>query len=57
MEGQGELGCIAAKDRNQAAIIFDETAAMVKRSPELAASLEVVDSRKTIGILILGSSF
>jgi phage terminase large subunit-like protein len=48
MEGQGELGCIAAKDRNQAAIIFDETAAMVKRSPELKSVLEVIDSRKTI---------
>ena len=56
MEGEGELGCIAAKDRNQAAIIFDETAAMVKRSPELAASLEVVDSRKTIVCAATGSS-
>ena len=56
MEGEGELGCIAAKDRNQAAIIFDETAAMVKRSPELAASLEVVDSRKTIVCQQTGSS-
>ena len=56
MEGEGELGCIAAKDRNQAAIIFDETAAMVKRSPELAASLEVVDSRKTIVCMSTGSS-
>jgi len=48
MEGQGELGCIAAKDRNQAAIIFDETASIVKRSPELKSVLEVIDSRKTI---------
>ncbi len=56
MEGDGELGCIAAKDRNQAAIIFDETAAMVKRSPELAASLEVIDSRKTIVCAATGSS-
>jgi phage terminase large subunit-like protein len=56
MEGEGELGCIAAKDRNQAAIIFDETAAMVKRSPELAATLEVVDSRKTIVCQSTGSS-
>ena len=48
MEGEGELGCIAAKDRNQASIIFNETAQMVSRSPVLAASLEVIDSRKTI---------
>jgi phage terminase large subunit-like protein len=56
MEGEGELGCIAAKDRNQAAIIFDETAAMVKRSPELREVLEVVDSRKTIVCQATGSS-
>lgn len=56
MEGDGELGCIAAKDRNQAAIIFDETAAMVKRSPELRDALEVVDSRKTIVCHATGSS-
>ena len=56
MEGHGELGCIAAKDRNQAAIIFDETAAMVKRSPELKSVLEVIDSRKTIFCAATGSS-
>ena len=56
MEGDGELGCIAAKDRNQAGIIFDETAAMVKRSPELREVLEVVDSRKTIVCQATGSS-
>lgn len=56
MEGEGELGCIAAKDRNQAAIIFDETAAMVNRSPELRQMLEVVDSRKTIVCAATGSS-
>ena len=55
MEGEGELGCIAAKDRNQAGIIFDETAAMVKRSPELREVLEVVDSRKTIVCQATGS--
>ena len=48
MEGVGELGCIAAKDRNQAAIIYDETAKMILGSPELRGVLEVIDSRKTI---------
>lgn len=56
MEGHGELGCIAAKDRNQASIIFDETAKMVMMSPELARTLEVIDSRKTIFCRETGSS-
>jgi phage terminase large subunit-like protein len=38
----------AACDRQQAAIIAREAAAMVRASPELSAVLEVIDSRNTI---------
>ena len=44
----GALGCIAAKTRKQASIIFDEMADMIRVSPALAAELEVVRSTKTI---------
>jgi phage terminase large subunit-like protein len=44
----GGLGCIAARDRNQASIIYGEAAQMVLKSPALSSELEVIDSRKTI---------
>lgn len=47
----GEIGAVVgncAVDREQASIIFDVAAAMVRSSPELAAVLDVIDSRKTI---------
>ena len=48
MEGIGELGCIAAKNRKQAAIIYDETSEMVKRSDWLSSMIETKDSTKTL---------
>lgn len=44
----GALGCIAAKTRGQASIIFNEIADMIQRSPALEAELEVVRSTKTV---------
>lgn len=41
------VGC-AAVDREQAGIVFDAAAAMVRASSDLAAALDVIDSRKTI---------
>jgi phage terminase large subunit-like protein len=38
----------AASDREQAGIIYRESAAMVRASPALSRHLEVIDSRKTI---------
>lgn len=38
----------AAADRQQASIVFNEAASMVRSSPALASRLEVVDSKKTI---------
>jgi phage terminase large subunit-like protein len=38
----------AAVDRNQASIVYNEAAECVRRSPLLAADLEVVPSRRTI---------
>jgi phage terminase large subunit-like protein len=52
----GALGCIAAKTRNQASVIFNEMADMVDRSPGLAYELEVVRSTKTIFHRASGSS-
>tara|TARA_B100001741_G_C16542593_1_gene595090 strand:- start:442 stop:2028 length:1587 start_codon:yes stop_codon:yes gene_type:complete len=49
--GDGEPGCEvygAASDREQAALVYREAASMVRASPFLSQSLEVVDSRKTI---------
>jgi phage terminase large subunit-like protein len=49
--GDGEPGAeviSAACDRNQAAIIYQEAAQMVRASPSLSRVLEVVESRKTI---------
>jgi phage terminase large subunit-like protein len=49
--GDGEATphvALAAVDRVQAAIVFDACARMVKRSPEFAPVLEVIDSRKRI---------
>lgn len=47
----------AACDRGQAAIVFDEAAAMVRSSPELSAVLELIDSRKTIVHRASGSKY
>jgi phage terminase large subunit-like protein len=44
----GALGCIAAKTRRQASIIFDELAEVIRMSPGLREELEVVRSTKTI---------
>lgn len=44
----GALGCIAAKTRKQASVIFDELAEVVRMSPGLGEELEVVRSTKTI---------
>jgi phage terminase large subunit-like protein len=47
----GEPGAevyVCAVDRKQASIVFDEAAAMVRQSPELAKRLDVVASRKTL---------
>jgi phage terminase large subunit-like protein len=46
-EGAPEV-YLNAVDRDQASIVFDEAARMVRSSPELARRLEVVDSRKRI---------
>lgn len=49
--GDGEPGPIvvsAANDRNQAAYIYREMAAMVRQSPDLAAILDPVDSQKLL---------
>lgn len=51
--GDGELGpdvFCAAVDRNQAGIVFDEIANMVRQSPELvsAFNIEIVDSRRVM---------
>jgi phage terminase large subunit-like protein len=46
-EGAPEVYLNAAS-RDQASIIFDEAARMVRRSPALAKRVEVIDSRKTI---------
>ena len=37
-----------ACDRDQASMLFDESARMVRSSPDLSKRLEVIDSRKTI---------
>ncbi len=37
-----------AVDREQASIVFDAAASMVRQSPDLARAVEVIDSRKTI---------
>lgn len=39
---------IAAKDRDQASICFDNCARMVRQSPALSRQVEIIDSRKTI---------
>ena len=44
----GACVACAAVDRDQAAIVFDACAEMVKASPDLGAELEVIDSRKVI---------
>lgn len=49
--GDGEPGALvanAACDREQASIVYDAAASMVRSSPELAGALDVIDSRKTI---------
>jgi phage terminase large subunit-like protein len=44
----GALGCIAAKTRKQASVIFDELAEVVRMSPGLSEELEVIRSTKTV---------
>ena len=46
-----------AHTRDQAAIIFDEAAAMARRSPELIKRLDVIDSRKRIVYQANGSFY
>jgi len=49
--GDGEPGAIvgcAAVDREQAGIVFDSAASMVRSSPDLSSALDIIDSRKTI---------
>jgi phage terminase large subunit-like protein len=46
-EGTPEIH-LNAVDRDQASIIFDEQRRMIRQSPELAARLEVIDSKKRI---------
>lgn len=49
--GDGEQGAVVgncAVDSDQAGLVFDVAAAMVRASPDLAAALDVIDSRKTI---------
>lgn len=56
----GEMGAVvgcAAVDREQASIVFDAAAAMVRASPDLAAVLDIIDSRKTISHAASGSKF
>ena len=38
----------AAADREQASVVYREAASMVRASPQLSQSLEVIDSRRTI---------
>src|SRR5262249_8091744 len=47
----------AAVDREQAAIVFDAAAAMVRSSFDLLASVDVIDSRKTIVHAASGSKY
>jgi phage terminase large subunit-like protein len=49
----GEMGAevyVAASDKNQASIVFDETANMIEASPELAERSEIIRSRKLVVI-------
>src|SRR5678815_2528786 len=49
--GDGEIGAevyIAAADRDQASLVFNVAAQMVRNDPELAAVCEIVDSQKRI---------
>src|SRR4029453_1660247 len=56
----GERGALVgncAGDREQASIVFHTGAAMVRSSPELAAAVDVIDSRKTIVHPASGSKY
>lgn len=56
----GEPGAVvanAAVDREQASIVFDAAAAMVRSSPELSGALDIIDSRKTIVHPASGSKY
>lgn len=56
----GEPGAVvgtAAVDREQAGIVFDAAAAMVRSSPELAGAVDVIDSRKTVVHPASGSKY
>lgn len=46
-EGAPEVYCCAV-DREQASILYDESARMIRSSPELTRRLEVIDSKKRI---------
>ncbi|TVQ59905.1 MAG: terminase large subunit [Phycisphaerales bacterium] len=47
----------AAADREQASIVYNEASQMVRASPELAAHLERIDSRKTIAFKSQAASY
>lgn len=47
----------AAIDREQAGIVFDAAAQMVRSSPELSAVLDIIDSRKVIAHPASGSKY
>lgn len=58
--GDAEQGAVVgncACDKEQALLVFDVAAAMVRESPELAAVLDVIDSRKTIVHPASGSKY
>jgi len=56
----GEPGAVvaaAAVDREQAGLVFDASATMVRTSPDLSAAIDIIDSRKTIVHPASGSKF
>lgn len=58
--GDGEAGAevyCCAFDRDQASIVFDEAATMVRKSPELSAILDINETHKTITYLEQAAKF
>lgn len=55
-EQEGEVYC-AASDKDQASIVFNVAAGMVRRNPKLNARCKIVDSRKRIIYLPTNSVF
>lgn len=56
----GEIGAEiygAGSDREQASLVFREAASMVRASPHLSRSLEIIDSRKTIAFRAASSFY